>query len=146
MKAQMYGLLVLALTSGCYLRPGSVNNPRPSPEGVAVTLIGQDCEDHRGGKGDPVSRDLGIKVRVDNPTDKTLHVTEDAIRLVVDGLSSRVRSPTAVEIQPHGSATVEWDFTHHALCEPQRQFVLAWNDAFVLDDHPVAIADLAFHP
>lgn len=146
MKAQMYSLVALALTAGCYLRPSAVNNPKPSVEGVAVTLLGQDCEDHRGGEGGPVSRDLGVKVRLDNPTDKTLHVTEQAIRLVVDGSSSGVRWPTAVDVQPHGSATVSWDFTHHALCEPGRQFVLAWNHAFVLDEHPVALADLAFSP
>ncbi len=146
MRSQWYGLVMLSLAGGCYLQPGAVKNPQPSPEGIAVKLIGQDCEDHRGGKGDPVSREMGVKLRIDNPTDKTLHIAESQIRLTVAGASASVRSPTVVEVKPRGSATLEWDFTHHALCEPNREFVIVWNDALVLDDHPIAVANLAFNP
>lgn len=146
MRSQWYGVVVLALASGCYLRAGAVKNPQPSPEGVAITLIGQDCEDHRGAKGDPVSRELGVKVRIDNPTDKMLRIAESQIRLLVEGSSGGVRWPMVVEVRPHGTVTLEMDFTHRALCEPDRHFVIAWNDALVLDDHQVAVANLEFHP
>jgi hypothetical protein len=146
MKSHFYGLAVLGLASGCYLQPSAVNNPQPSAEGVTVRLLGQDCEDHRGSKGDPVSRELGVKVRVDNPTDATLRISEDSIRLFVEGASAAVRWPTMIEVSPHGSATLSMEFAHHALCEPDRQFVVAWNGAFALDDHRVALANLAFRP
>ena len=146
MKTHWVGLVVLGMAAGCYLRPGAVNNPRPSPEGVAIKLIGQDCEDHRGGKGDPISREMGVKLRVDNPTDKTLHIAEAQVRMTVGGVSAGVRWPTMVEVSPRGSATLEWDFSHRALCEPDREFSIVWNDALKLDDHTVAVADLTFHP
>ena len=57
-----------------------------------------------------------------------------------------MRFPTVVEVAPRGSATVVLDFSHHALCEPGRQFVVAWNDALSLGDRPVAVENLAFHP
>jgi len=139
-------LCALAMASGCYLKAGAVQNPRPSREGVAISLVGQDCEDHRAEKGDPITRDLGVKLRVDNPTDQPLRIAEQAIRLMVDGYSGGVRFPTVVEVQPHGTATVVLDFTHHALCEPERQFVVAWNDALLLGGRTVALDNLAFRP
>jgi len=74
----------LLVWAGCYLRPDAVQNPKPTREGVAISLVGEDCEDHRAAKGDPVSRDLSVKLRVDNPTDLRLRIGEHAIRLVVD--------------------------------------------------------------
>lgn len=50
-------VLACVLAGGCYLRPDALHNPTPSPEGVAIRLVGQDCEDHRGDKGEPVTRD-----------------------------------------------------------------------------------------
>jgi hypothetical protein len=146
MKSKLSGVALLALASGCYMKAGVVQNPRPSAEGVAISLVGEDCEDHRAGKGDPVTRDLGIKLRVDNPTDRPLKIAEAAIRLLVDGYSGGVRYPTVIEVQPHGTATLVLDFTHHALCEPERQFVVAWNDALQLGDHPLTVDNLSFHP
>jgi hypothetical protein len=146
MKSPLLGFVVLGLASGCYLTPGAVQNPQPSAEGVAVTLVGQDCEDHRGGKGDPVSRELALKVRVENPTGQMLHVAEGAIRLLVDGSTGGVRFPAVIDVQPHASATLTLEFTHHSLCEPNRQFAVAWNDALVLDSRPITVANLTFHP
>ncbi|HEY2748353.1 MAG TPA: hypothetical protein VGL86_27205 [Polyangia bacterium] len=142
---RLHLLIVFSLSSGCYLRPSAVHNAA-SPDGVSISLVGQDCEDHRAAKGDPVTRDLGVKLRVDNPTDKTLRISESAIRLQVESYSGGVRLPTVVEIPPHAQKTLTMDFTHHALCEPDRQFVVAWNDALALDDHPVAIGNLSFRP
>jgi hypothetical protein len=139
-------LFALVLADGCYLRPGAAKNPAPSPEGVAIQLVGDDCEDHRGEKGQPVTRDLGIKVRVDNPTDQTLTVTEEMIRLVVDDDAGGARFPTVVEVPAHGTATLKLDFTHHALCEPSKRFVVAWHNAFRLGDRPLAIEELSFSP
>jgi hypothetical protein len=138
-------LVAFTLSSGCYLRPSAVKNAS-SPDGVTVSLVGQDCEDHRADKGDPVTRDLGVKLRVDNPTDKTLRISEQAIRLQVESYTGGVRLPTVVEVPPHQQKTLTMDFNHHALCEPDRQFVVAWNDALALDGHPVAVSNLAFHP
>ncbi len=138
-------LFAFTLSSGCYLQPSAVKNAS-SPDGVSVRLVGEDCEDHRASKGDPVTRDLGVKLRVDNPTDKTLRISEQAIRLQVESYTSGVLLPTVVEIPPHQGKTLTMDFSHHALCEPDRQFVVAWNDALVLDDHPVALSNLVFHP
>jgi hypothetical protein len=138
-------LIAFLLSSGCYLKPGAVQNPT-SVDGVSVSLVGQDCEDHRAAKGDPVTRDLGLKVRVDNPTDKTLRITEQAIRLQVESYTGGVRLPIVVEVPPHATKTLTMDFTHHALCEPDRQFIVAWNDALALDSHPVALGNLVFHP
>jgi hypothetical protein len=146
MKGHLSALAVLALASGCYLQPSSVKNPPPSADGVAVSLLGQDCEDHRGAKGEPVTRDLGVKVRIDNPTAQILRISEESVRLLVDNYSGGVRFPTVVEVQPHGTMILTLDFTHHALCEPDRQFVVSWNDAFVLDNRPITVANLAFHP
>jgi hypothetical protein len=137
---------VLAICGGCYLRPGAVRNPAPSTEGIAVTLLGQDCEDHSGMKGEPVSRDLGIRVRVDNPTDRTLRVSEQTIRLLVDGDTGGVRFPAVVDVPSHGSTTLTMEFTHHALCEMSQRFVVAWDDAFRLGDRPVALENLTFTP
>jgi len=138
-------LVAFTLSSGCYLRPSAVKSAS-SPDGVSISLVGQDCEDHRASKGDPVTRDLGVKLRVDNPTDKTLRITEEAIRLQIESYSSGVLTPRMVEVAPHQQKTLTLDFNHHALCEPDRQFTVAWNDAFALDDHPVAMSNLAFHP
>ena len=133
------------VSGGCYLRPSAVKNAS-SPDGVTVSLIGQDCEDHRAAKGDPVTRDLGVKLRVDNPTDQTLRISEAEIRLQVDSFTGGVRMPTVVEVAPHAQKTLTMDFTHHSLCEPERQFTVAWNEAVVLDHHPVALTNLVFHP
>lgn len=146
MKSHLYGLVFLSFASGCYLQPSAVRNPQPSPEGVAVKLLGQDCEDHRGGNGDPVRRELGLKLRIDNPTEKMLRISESRVRLTVEGTSSGVRWPMIVEVKPRGSATVQWDFTHSSLCEPSREFVIVWNDALVLDDHAIVVTSLAFNP
>lgn len=139
-------LFLLVLASGCYLRPGAAKNPAPSPEGVAIRLLGDDCEDHRGEKGQPVTRDLGLKVRVDNPTDRALTISEESIRLVVDDYSGGARFPSVVEVPAHGTATLKLDFTHHALCEPSRRFAVAWNNAFTLGDRPLAFENLTFSP
>jgi hypothetical protein len=146
MKSSYALALAVALASGCYLKPSATNNPLTGSDGVRVTLVGQDCEDHRGGDGDPVSRALGIKLRVENPTDKPLRIAERSIRLLVEGNSRGVRWPTVVDIQPHSAATVTMDFAHDAVCEADQQFVVAWNDALVLDQRPIKLANLAFRP
>ena len=138
-------LVAFCLSSGCYLKPSAVKNAS-SPDGVTARVIGEDCEDHRAEKGDPVTRDLGLQVRVDNPTDKTLRIAEEAIRLQVDNFTGGVRMPAVVEIAPHAQKTLTLDFTHHALCEPDRQFTVAWNDAVALDGRPVALSNLVLHP
>ena len=79
MRSTLYAVSLLALSSGCYMKPGVVQNPRPSVEGVAISLVGEDCEDHRAAKGDPVTRDLGVKLRVDNPTAERLRIAETQI-------------------------------------------------------------------
>jgi hypothetical protein len=138
--------LLLSLAAGCYMRPSATNAPLRSPEGVGVTLVGQDCEDHRGADGEPVSRDLGVKVRFDNSTDHALRIAERAIRLVIDDYTAEVKSPGVVDVKPHDSATVIMDFTHHAVCEPDREFVINWDQALSLDDRPIVVANLSFRP
>lgn len=139
-------VLACVLAGGCYLRPDALHNPTPSPEGVAIRLVGQDCEDHRGDKGEPVTRDLGLKLRVDNPTDRTLTIAEDAIRLLVDDYRGTVRFAGVVEVPAHGTATLALDFTHHALCEPSTRFAVAWDGALRLGDRALAFEDLTFSP
>jgi hypothetical protein len=138
--------LILSFAAGCYLPPSATNAPLRSPEGVAVTLVGQDCEDHRGADSDPVSREVGVKVRFDNATDHSLRIAERAIRLVVGDYTAWVRSPGVVDVKPHDSATVVMDFTHHTLCARAREFVINWDQALSLDDRPIAVANLAFRP
>lgn len=146
MKTKQLSLLALGLAAGCHLQPSVVRNPAPSPEGIAVTLVGEDCEDHIGVEGDPVSRDPGVKVRIDNPTGRPLRINEDAIRLVLEHYSTGIGPSQVVQVPPHGTATVTVDFIHHELCDSDRQFTLAWNDAFLLENHLICLADLAFLP
>jgi len=134
------------LAPACYLKPSRTNNPLRSSEGVRITLVGQDCEDHRGADGDPVSRDLGVQVQFENPTDQVLHIAEGSIRLVVDDDSAAVASAGIDQVAPHSARTIVMSFTHHALCESSRQFKIAWNDALTLGDHPIAVAALTFSP
>lgn len=138
--------LILSFAAGCYLKPSATNAPLRSPEGVAVTLVGEDCEDHRGSDGYPVSRELGVKVRFDNSTEHSLRIAERAIRLVIGDYTAFVRSPGVVDVKPHGSATLVMDFTHHTVCEPDREFVINWDEALSLDDRPIVVGNLSFRP
>jgi hypothetical protein len=141
----LFAALWLA-AGGCYLKPTRTNNPLQSCEGVRVTLVGQDCEDHAGGDGDPVSRELGIKVRFDNPTDQVLRIAESRIRLVVGEDAAGVKWADVEEVAPRSARTVAMDFTHHATCDSSRDFTIAWNDALALGDRPIAMTALIFSP
>jgi hypothetical protein len=146
----MTRIIVLALAAllapACYLRPSHAANPQPSPDGVRVTLVGDDCDDHSGVDGDPISRDLGVKVQFDNPTDRMLKIDEAQIRLVVDEDRAGVHAPGEEQVAPHSTRTLALDFTHHALCSRDRSFKIAWNDALTLGDRPVALGALVFSP
>jgi hypothetical protein len=146
MKGPILLVVSATLAGGCYLKPASSNTPLRSPEGVHVTLVGQDCADHSGMDGDPISRQLGIQVSIDNPTDRVLRIHEEAIRLQVGSDSSEVLWPKSAEVKPHSSATLRWSFNHHAMCHPSRDFVVDWNGALVLEDHPLSLASLSFRP
>ncbi|MDB4964990.1 MAG: hypothetical protein JWN44_679 [Myxococcales bacterium] len=146
MKWSAVFLLLLPLVSGCYLKPSASNSPLQSPDGVSVTLLGQDCEDHSGADGDPISRDLGVKVRFDNRSEQPLHVSEQSIVLAVDSSHGPIRGPSDLVVRPHDSAVVQLDFTHHALCYTGHEFVIIWNDALALGDRPLRLADLSLRP
>jgi hypothetical protein len=137
---------VLVLAPGCYLKPLHATNPPPSAEGVRVTLIGDDCADHQGTDGDPVSRDLGVKIKFDNPTDHTLRIAESAVRLIVDDDGAGVKGAGVEAVAPHSSRTIVLDFTHHKLCNSETQFKIAWNGALTLGDQPITVAALTFSP
>ncbi len=139
-------VLLSLLVPACYLQPSAVHNPFASRECVLVTLVGQDCEDHRGLDGDPISRDLGIEVQFENPSDQVLRISESAIRLVVEDDWAGVKAAGEEEVAPHSVRTIVFEFTHHALCERNRDFKIAWDDALRLDNQPVAIAALTFSP
>jgi hypothetical protein len=136
---------VLALLAGCYLKPSRNHVPR-SPEGVQLTLVGQDCEDHLDSDSEATTRHLAVKVRIDNPTDQLLRISGGSVRLTVDGYTAGTREGGVQEVRPHGSAIATWSFVHHALCEREREFVLRFDDALILGDRAITIATLQFHP
>jgi hypothetical protein len=146
MKPAVVVTLLALLAPACYLRPSHVAAPAPTAEGVRVTLVGDDCDDHRGVDGDPVSRDLGVKVQFDNPTNETLTISEERIRLVVDGDTAGPHAPEPQAVAPHSSRQLALDFTHHALCNRDRPFTLTWNGALTLGQRPVQLAALVFSP
>ena len=54
--------------------------------------------------------------------------------------------PVARVIKAHSTATVTWSFTSsRVVCEPDRAFVILWNDGLALGDRRVALANLSFH-
>lgn len=141
-----YGLALLAFVGGCFTTRSARTTPT-QPPAVRITFAGQDCAAHAGRDGSPVWRDLGVHVRVDNPTSETLHIAEDSIRLLVDGAyATALRAPAVVDVAPRSTALLELKFEHHALCEPDRTFAIAWNDALVLDDALLRMDNLTFHP
>ncbi len=141
------GLALIGLVGGCHAARSAGTTPLAEPATVRLHFVGQDCADHPGGDGDPVARDLDVRVRVDNPTDAPLHIAEESIRLFVDGLyRTGLRAPTLVTVAPRSSAVVTLAFRHHALCEPDRVFAIEWNDALVLDDAIVRADNPTFHP
>jgi hypothetical protein len=135
-------LLFLGL-GGCYLRPASTNAPIHSRDGVEVALLGEDCEDHSGLEGEPVSRELGVKLRIDNLTGKQLRIRESEIRLV-DG-STPVGAGERI-LKPRESAVFKLEFIHHLACYSGAPFVVEWNGAFVLEDDPLTVTSLSFKP
>jgi len=143
--AKMRWLVLAALTcGGCYLKPRATNNPIHSPEGVQLRVLGDDCEDHRGSDGDPVSRDLAVKLEVENPTTQTLEFAPDAVRLTADGQTLPAASGTFELVPPGQRRVFTLTFVHHALCD--RDFVLAFDQALRLAGTPVTVAALHFTP
>jgi hypothetical protein len=144
----MKSVVVLAFAlvgSGCYMKPAWTNNPLRSSEGVTLRVLGVDCEDHHGSDGEPTSRDLAVKVLVENPTDRVLHVSEEAISLVVDGQPGLMHWPAAAEVQPHASSKLHWSFSHQATCD-DREFAIQFAGAFQLGTAPMQMASLHLRP
>ena len=138
--------VVLASSGGCYLKPTSTSDALQARGAVRISLVGQDCEDHRSERGDPIARDLGVRVRVSNPTDAPLRIVESAVRLRVDDYAAAVRDPAIVDVPARSAKMVDLAFLHHALCEPERQFAIAWNDGIILADTAISVSNLTFHP
>jgi hypothetical protein len=130
---------------GCYMKPATTNSPLQSAEGVRLRLVGQDCEDHVGGQGDPISRDLGVKLELDNATGEPLDFSPYAVELMVDQYSIRqAREGESYRIVPGESRTFKLDFLHHSVCD--REFALRFGDALRLGGRPVQMAALQFKP
>src|SRR3954451_731100 len=115
MKGPILLVVSATLAGGCSPTPASSTTPLRSPEGVHVTLVGQNCADHSGMDGDPISRQLGIQVSIDNPTDRGLRIHEERLPLQVGADSSEVLRPKSAEVKPHSSPTLRWSFNHHAM-------------------------------
>jgi hypothetical protein len=146
MKKTIVLLTLSLLGSGCYLKPTWTNNPLVSSEGITLRVLGVDCEDHQGTDSEPTSRDLGIKVLVENPTDRVLKVSEEAISLMADGQPGSLRFPVVAEVQPHGSSKLRWSFTHQATCSADREFAINLAGAFQLGTAEVQMAALRVRP
>ena len=138
-------VLIATLSGGCYLRPAKSTGPLTSAEGVLVVLLGQDCEDHLGAEGDPVSRDLGLKLNVENPTGHVLQLALKGVQLTVEEYTTVPMGADTIEtFQPGESREVRLDFLHHSACG--RDFALTFEHAFGFRERSVQVAALHFTP
>jgi hypothetical protein len=138
------GLIFLLGAGGCYLKPTRTNNPLHSREGVRLRLVGLDCEDHRGSDGDPVSRDLAVRLEVSNPTAQPLDFAPDAVRLTAGDEPVAGSGGDFERVAPGATRVFTMKFVHHAYCD--RDFALAFDHAMRLAGQPVAMAVLHFTP
>ncbi len=128
--------------AGCYLRPIATNSPKSS-EGVHVTLVGQECVDRMGSEGDPVSRSLAVKLKVDNPTTEQLRFeTRRAELKVEEDIRIPIRESENVLVAPGDSREVELEYLHHSLCA--QDFAIELDKALTVGGRPVEIAALHF--
>jgi hypothetical protein len=112
---------------------------------VQLRLLGEDCEDHLGSDGDPVSRDLSVKLEISNPTREVLEFAPDGVRLAVDTwVVGATQGGEVYQIAPGETRTFQMRFLHHAGCS--RDFALAFDHAMRLGAQPVAMATLHFTP
>ena len=136
---------IFAVLEGCALMPAHTNSPLESPEGIKLSLLGEDCEDRVGSSGDPVTRTLLVKVELRNPTSEPLTITPAGIVLSVEGESlAPVGSPDPIVLPATERRTLSLKFDHHARCS--QDFALAFARALAVGDRPVEVAALHFTP
>jgi hypothetical protein len=139
----LWSLLIGAV--GCYLKPAWSNSPLTTTEGVTVRLMGQDCADHLASEGEPVTRDLSVRLRVENATDRPLVIRTGAIELDVDaGRSRPLGGDAGLTVGPDGARDLTLRFLHHARCDGA--FVLQFANALLLGERPVTTAALHLRP
>ncbi len=131
--------VVVLCAAGCHSQTTASTVAHPVEPDVRVSLVEQSCH-----HGDDL-RDLVVKVRIDNPTASTLHIDEDSVRLRVGELTTAVRDPRIIDVPARSNVTIAIGFRHHSVCEPEQRFAVSWNDALVIDGHPIDVANLTFH-
>jgi hypothetical protein len=133
-------------SSGCYLRPATSNGPMQTPDGVRVALVGEACADHTGFEGEPVSRELTVKVKIENASARPLGISPRGIELKTDEVEpiAPLDPPARVVLAPGESRVEQLHYLHRALCN--QEFQLAFARAFLLDDRPLEVASLRFTP
>jgi hypothetical protein len=145
MKQRRWVPVIAFITiSGCYLKPMSTSLPVQSREGVRVQLLGEDCEDHRGAEGIPISRSLSAKLRIENPTREPLRFSPESVYMSVKDWSVTPLSSGTFEIAPGERRDVVLDFSHHSVCN--NDFKIAFGQALALGAQPIQIGDLWFNP
>jgi len=137
-------VIALMAISGCYLKPMSASPPVQSQEGVRVELSGEDCEDHMGVEGYPISRSLSAKLRIENPARELLMFFPESVRMSVEDWSVTPLFSGTFQIVPGQRRDVVLEFSHHSICD--NDFKIAFGHALALGAQPVQIGDLWFNP
>jgi hypothetical protein len=139
-------ILSCLLSDACYLRPFRTNSPRRStPDGVTLSLVGQDCADYTGTEGVPVHRDLLLKVRLKNASPQPLTFTPSAMQLTMGAHTTPPSFPSdPISVPPGAASTVVLKFTLRGRCN--QEFSAAFPGAFKLGSEPVAMDALTFRP
>jgi hypothetical protein len=145
----------LSVASCGYSTPYRSSGPAISKAGVEIRLAGERCYVNRSAEQFPtVAEDdrlhLDVSLQLANTTSKPVQVSLDRFQLV-EGTSAEqvVMSPSERDIltlSPSETRTIALDFEKDTSLDCRHDFLLAANDAVVLDGARVDISSIDFQP